>query len=81
MPPDLDHWRPPLRVLGFRADCTMQAGPALEYATECVVKARWSVAWVKRQIWVEAATKSVSSRTPPKALFACEVHRDKSLGA
>ena len=68
------------RVLGFRADCTMQAGPALEYAAECVVKARWPVAWVKRQIGVGAASKFVSSRTAPKALFACEVHRDKSLG-
>ena len=28
---------------------------------------------------IGAASKFVSSRTAPKALFACEVHRDKSL--
>ena len=68
------------RVLGFRADCTMQAGPALEHAAGCVVEARWPVAWVRRQIGVGAASNFVSNRTAPKALFACEVHRDKSLG-
>ena len=68
------------RVLGFRADCTMRAGPALEYAEECVTKAKWPVAWVRRQIGEVAASKFVSSRTAPKALFGCEVHGDKALG-
>ena len=67
------------RVLGFRADCTMQAGPAPEYAEERVTKAKWPVAWVRRQIGEVAASKFVSSRTAPKALFRCEVHRDKAL--
>ena len=68
------------RVLVFRADCTMQVGSALEDVAECVVKARWPVAWMMRQIGLGAASKFVSSRTDPKALFACEVHRNKSLG-
>ena len=38
------------------------------------------MAWVRRQIGEHAASKVASSRTAPKALFACEVHRDKALG-